>query len=101
MMSTATPAPNAAAAPAPEPSHQPRVTVARAMTAGTNTPATRSASRWTCALPFWASVTSLAIWASWASVTSLAIWASWASAPTRVARTTRRPPVLTVAPTTA
>ena len=33
--------------------------------------------------------------------TSRAIWASWVSAPTRVARTTSRPPALTVAPVTA
>ena len=37
----------------------------------------------------------------WASSTSRAIWASWVSAPTRVARTTSRPPTLTVAPTTS
>ena len=36
-----------------------------------------------------------------ASSTSRAIWASWVSAPTRVARTTSRPPAFTVAPTTA
>ena len=36
-----------------------------------------------------------------ASSTSRAICASWVSAPTRVARTTSRPPALTVAPTTA
>ena len=59
------------------------------MTTGTNTAEIRSASRCTAALPFWA------------SSTSRAIWASWVSAPTRVARTTRRPPALTVAPTTA
>ena len=52
-------------------------------------PEIRSASRCACALPFWA------------SSTSRAIWASWVSAPTRVARTTSRPPALTVAPTTA
>ena len=52
-------------------------------------PATRSASRCTGALPVCA------------SVTSRAIWASAVSAPTLVARTTRRPPTLTVAPTTS
>ena len=36
----------------------------------------------------------------WASATSLAICASWVSEPTRVARTTSRPPVFTVAPAT-
>ena len=49
----------------------------------------RSASRCTGALP------------DCASVTSRAIWASAVSAPTRVARTTRRPPALTVAPATS
>ena len=63
--------------------------MARAMTMGTNTAEIWSASRWTGALPFWA------------SVTSRAIWARAVSAPTRVARTTRRPPALTVAPVTA
>ena len=59
------------------------------MTTGTNTAETRSASRCTGALPVWA------------SVTRRAIWASAVSAPTRVARTTSRPPALTVAPATA
>ena len=59
------------------------------MTIGTKTPDTRSARRCTSALPFCA------------SSTSRAICASWVSAPTRVARTTSRPPALTVAPTTA
>ncbi len=58
------------------------------MTTGTKTAEIRSASRWTAALPFCA------------SSTSRAIWASWVSAPTRVARTTSRPPALTVAPVT-
>ena len=52
-------------------------------------PETRSARRWTGALP------------DCASVTSRAIWASAVSAPTLVARTTRRPPALTVAPATS
>ena len=52
-------------------------------------PETRSARRWTGALP------------DWASVTSRAIWASAVSLPTLVARTTRRPPALTVAPATS
>ena len=59
------------------------------MTIGTNTAEIRSASRCTGALPVWA------------SSTSRAIWASLVSAPTRVARTTSRPPALTVAPVTA
>ena len=50
-----------------------------AITTGTKTPATRSASRCTGALPVWA------------SVTSRAICASAVSAPTRVARTTQAP----------
>ena len=52
-------------------------------------PETRSASRWTGALP------------AWASVTSRAIWATAVSAPTLVARTTSRPPAFTVAPATS
>src|SRR5258708_2346831 len=59
-----------------------------AITVGTKTALMRSARRWTGAVP------------DWASATSWAIWASWVSAPMRVARTTRRPPALTVAPTT-
>ena len=59
------------------------------MTTGTNTPETRSASRWTGALPVCA------------VSTSRAICASAVSAPTCVARTTRRPPALTVAPATS
>ena len=53
---------------------------------GRTPPEIRSASRCTGALPLCA------------SSTSLAIWASWVSAPTRVARTTSRPPAFTVAP---
>ena len=52
-------------------------------------PDTRSARRCTGALP------------DWASVTSRAIWASAVSVPTLVARTTSRPPALTVAPATS
>ena len=59
------------------------------MTIGTKTPEMRSARRWTGALPVWA------------SSTSRAICASAVSAPTLVARTTRRPPALTVAPATS
>ncbi len=58
----------------------------RTITTGTKTPETRSARRCTSALPFCA------------SSTRRAIWASWVSAPTRVARTTSRPPAFTQAP---
>ncbi|MEY9214858.1 hypothetical protein ABH917_004304 [Thermobifida halotolerans] len=88
MMSTATAAVNAAPTGPPAPTQNPSVATARAITTGTNTPEIRSASRCTSALPLWA------------SSTSFAIWASWVSAPTRVARTTMRPPALTVAPAT-
>ncbi len=89
MISTATAAENANAAPAPAPSQKPSVATAIAITIGTKTPETRSARRCTGALP------------DWASVTSRAICASAVSAPTAVARTMRRPPTLTVAPTTS
>ncbi len=88
MISTATAAVKAAAAPLPVPSQNPRVPSESAITMGTKKAEMRSASRWTSALPFCA------------SSTSLAIWASRVSPPTRVARTTRRPPALTVAPVT-
>ena len=89
MMSTATAAVKAVDSPPPVPTQKPRVAAASAMTIGTKMPDTRSARRWTSALPFWA------------SSTSRAICASWVSEPIRVARTTSRPPALTVAPTTA
>ena len=89
MISTETAAVKAAVAPPPAPSQKPRVATARPITTGTNTPETRSARRCTSALPFCA------------SSTRRAIWASWVSEPTRVARTTSRPPTLTVAPTTS
>ena len=89
MISTATAAVKAAATPAPVPSQNASVAAASAITIGTNTPEIRSASRCTGALPLCA------------SSTSFAICASWVSAPTRVARTTSRPPAFTVAPTTA
>jgi hypothetical protein len=89
MINTATAAVNAAAVGCPRASQTPSVANARRMTIGTNTAEMRSASRCTAALPVWA------------CSTSRAIWASWVSAPTRVARTTSRPPALTVAPTTA
>ena len=88
MIRTATAAVKAAVAEAPVTSQAARVAKDSPMTMGTNTAETRSARRWTSALPFWA------------SSTSRAIWASWVSEPTRVASTTRRPPALTVAPTT-
>ena len=89
MISTATAAVNAAGRPAPTAIQKARVASASTSTTGTKTPEIRSASRCTSALPFCA------------SSTSRAIWASWVSAPTRVARTTSRPPALTVAPATA
>ena len=89
MISTATAVVIAKAALAPPPSQKPSVATARAMTIGTKIAETRSASRCTGALPVWA------------SVTSRPICASAVSAPTLVARTTRRPPTLTVAPATS
>ncbi len=65
-----------------------RVSSAITSTTGTKTAETRSARRWIGALP------------DWACSTSRAICASRVSAPTRVARTTSRPPALTVAPVT-
>ena len=90
MISTATAAVNAVAAlsVAAAVSQNPSVAAARAITTGTKTADTRSARRWTWALPVWA------------SSTRRAIWARAVSAPTRVASTTRRPPALTVAPVT-
>ena len=79
MMSTATAAENANVAASPRSSQNASVPSASAITTGTNTADTRSARRCTSALPLCA------------SVTSRPIWASWVSAPTRVARTTRRP----------
>ncbi len=89
MINTATAAVKASVAGCPRASQTPRVTSAIPITTGTNTAETRSARRWTRALPLWA------------SVTSRAMRASCVSAPTRVARTTSRPPAFTVAPTTA
>ena len=87
-MRTATAAVKAAANPLSVPSQKPSVPAAIRITIGTKMPEIRSARRWTWALPFCA------------SSTRRAICASWVSPPTRVARTTRRPPALTVAPTT-
>jgi len=88
MIRTATAAVKATSASDPVPSQKPSVATDSVMTTGTNTAETRSARRCTGALPVWA------------SSTSRAIWASWVSAPTRVARTSSRPPAFTVAPTT-
>ena len=88
MISTDTAAVNASWASPVLASQKPSVAAATRMTTGTNTAETRSARRCTGALP------------DWASSTRRAIWASWVSAPIRVARTTSRPPALTVAPTT-
>ena len=88
MIRTATAAVKAAVTPPPAPSQKPSVATARPITIGTKTPEIRSARRCTSALPFCA------------SSTSRAICASWVSAPMRVARTSSRPPALTVAPTT-
>ena len=89
MISTDTAAVNAAVSPSPVPAQNPNVATASAITIGTKMPEIRSASRWAWALPFCA------------SSTRRAIWASCVSAPTLVAATTSRPPALTVAPTTA
>ena len=89
MMSTATAAVKAKVALSPVPSQKASVATDSAMTTGTKTPEIRSARRWTGALPVWA------------SSTSRAIWARAVSAPILVARMTRRPPALTVAPATS
>ena len=88
MISTATAAVNASCALCPVTSHPARVARDSRITTGTNTADTRSASRCTGAFP------------DWAASTSRAICANWVSAPTRVARTSSRPPALIVAPTT-
>ena len=89
MISTATAAANASAAPWSVTSHPTRVAAARAITAGTNHAEMRSASRCTGALPVCA------------RSTSRPMRARAVSAPTPVASTTSRPPAFTVAPTTA
>ena len=89
MISTATAAVKANSTDSPAPIQKPSVATARPMTTGTKMPETRSARRWTGALP------------DWASVTRRAIWASAVSAPTFVARTIRRPPAFTEAPATS
>jgi hypothetical protein len=88
-ISTAIAARSAEPAPGPHSSQPAKVSAATSRTTGTNTAATRSASRCAGALP------------DCAAATSRAICASCVSRPTLVARTTSRPPALTVAPTTA
>ena len=88
MMRTATAARNASLTPLPTSRCPTRATTEMAMMVGTNTREIRSTSRSTGALP------------DCASLTSLPIWASVVSLPTRVASTTRRPDVLSVAPVT-
>jgi len=89
MINTATAAVKAAVTGLPVSNQTASVATARPMTTGTKIADTRSAKRWTCALPFWA------------SSTRRAICASCVSAPIRVARTNSRPPTLTVAPMTS
>ena len=88
MTSTASAAENALSAPAPAISQPPAVSAAITNTAGTNTPAMRSASRWASAL------------SAWACSTRRTIPAKWVSAPTAAASTTRRPSSTTVPPIT-
>ena len=88
MISTDTAAVKASAAEPPNASQPASVSSERTITTGTKIAEMRSASRCASALP------------DWASSTSRAIWASAVSAPTRVARTARRPYVLIVAPAT-
>jgi hypothetical protein len=72
MISTATAAVNANAAPSPAPIQNPSAATDSAITMGTNTADTRSARRCTGALPVCASMTSLAICASAVSAPTLA-----------------------------
>ena len=89
MISTATAAANARPV-SPAAIQKTSVAVEITITIGTKIAATRSARRWTGALP------------DCASVTRRPIWASAVSAPTRVARTiSSPPPTFTVAPVTA
>ena len=89
MISTATAAVKASDRPAPVTIQKISVARASTRTIGTKIREMRSARRCASALPFCA------------SSTILAICASCVSDPTRVARTTSRPPALTVAPTTS
>ena len=85
---TATAALQADAAGSPAPSQKPSVAAATAITHGTNTAAIRSASRCASAL----------VACAW--LTRRVICASKVPEPTRVARTTSRPLMFTVAPVT-
>ena len=89
MMSTATEAVKASVGSPVSASQPTRVARESASTIGTKTAETRSTSRWMGALP------------ACASSTSRAICASAVSPPTRVARTSSRPNVLTVPPATS
>ena len=79
MINTATAEVKANETPEPWPSQKPSVATAIAITIGTNTAETRSASRCTAALPLCA------------ASTIRTICANCVSAPTRVASTTSRP----------
>ena len=89
MMSTETATSIERPAPCPVASHPASVARASAITTGTKTAETRSASRCAPALP------------ACARSTSAPMRATAVSAPTRVARTTRRPPALRVEPVTS
>ncbi len=89
MISTATAAVNACSAPCPVSSQPASVSSDSAMTTGTKMPLMRSTRCWTGAFDVWA------------CSTRRAMCASCVSAPTRVARTSRRPCALTVAPATS
>jgi hypothetical protein len=80
---------NSSAGWGPKSNHSTNAAMATTSTTGTNTPATVSASRWTGAL------------AVWASSTIRMICPSAVSLPTRVARNTTLPVVLTVPPITS
>ena len=89
MISTATAAVNAGARPEPRANTWiSSVRAAMIITTGTNTCEIWSTRRWTGAF------------LDWASVTSLAIWASVVFSPVRVTSTSRRPEVFMVAPVT-
>ena len=89
MIRTATAAVKAAVASPVNASQPASVASESAITIGTKTAETRSASRWIGALP------------ACASATRRPIWASAVSAPTLLTRTTRRPYVLIVEPATS
>ncbi len=89
MIRVATAAVNAASGGKPSSSQPTSVPTASTSTTGTKTAETRSARRWIRAFPVCA------------SSTSAAMRARRVSSPTRVARTSRRPPALRVAPVTS